>query len=203
MRFSLNKMLIAVGVFSLLVSLASLPRLNQQRMVSNGIRYANESWPTHAVIYDWPPRSDSSTGILITSHVDRDSGLTIQTRAESTFREAHNREIDRLLSLNGPPEYSLRDLVPTDTEIHRMFTATTMETVEQFPHQPTASINLQFGGALSIKTTGTEFTKGASMYIGYNMPVYVQKHESLIYVKLGDKWMGVFHSDGRLLFEVH
>ena len=196
-------MLIAVGVFSLLIFLASLPRLNRQRMVANGIRYANESWPTHAVIYDWPPRSDSSTGILITSHVDRDSGLIIESRGESRFRDAYNRELDRLLSLNGPPDYSLRDLVPTDTEIHRIFTTGTMETVEQFPYQLTPSMNLQFRNALYIKTTGTEFTKGVSMCIDYDMPVYVQKHESLIYVKLGDKWMGVFHPDGRLLFEAH
>ena len=203
MRFGLKKMLIAFTVVALLMFVASIPLMHRQRMIANGVRYANESWPTHAVVYDWPPRTDSSTGIQITRHVDRESGLIIQNRSESEFRDAYNGEINRLLSANGPPDYSLSDILPAKTEIHRMFTSAKMNIAGQFPHQLTESIRLDFDGALHIETTGTEFMKGASMCIDYNLPVHVHQTESLIYVKLGGEWMGVFLHDGRPLFEVY
>ena len=127
----------------------------------------------------------------------------IQSRCESEFRDAYNGEINRLLSTNGLPPYSLTDVLPTNAEIHRMFTSGKMNVIERFPHQLTDSIKLDFDGGLHIETNRKENTRSASMCIDYDLPVFVNENDSLVYVKLGTRWMGVFLPDGRLLFEVN
>lgn len=203
MRYSCKRLLILFTVISIAIFLVALPFVHQQRMIFRGVSSADESWATNAVIFEWPTPESTISGLRIWHHVDRDSGLMIQTRAPSDFCDAYNSEIRNLLHEHGAPQYSLTDVLPTDAEIGNTFLSGNMKPIANFPTKLTESIRLNVDGSLHIETTGTEFTKGMSMCVDYKNSVYTFDDGTLIYVRSGNHWMGVFHYDGRLLFTVN
>ena len=205
MQFSLKKLLAIVVLISLVVFGASVIfRVHHERTIAQGIRHANETWENNATIYEWPTRTTTSGSRQILHFVDRQTGLRLINEPDGRFSRANNSEVRKLLDKNGPQKYAIdvAEKLPTDRELENMFSSAEMKLVQNFPVELTDSIRLEFTDRLEITTTGPEFTGQMYYAVDFGDPVYTSMNESIIYVRSGNYWLGVFLRDGRLLFEV-
>ena len=188
---------------SVVLFIGSLPYVINQRNKARGIHAANQVWGEHSVLYKWPLGETKIGKLWITHHVDRETGLFVKTRTKTEFRDAFNNQIQNLVQKHGPPDYSIKEIIPTDAEIQNAYVSNESTRIEIFPCQLTPAIKLEFDRALSITTKSSTHSKGMEMGVDYDQPVYTLRNGKIIYIRLGNEWMGVFHEDGRLIFSVN
>jgi len=172
-----------------------------------GLSVADREWAAgEACVYG--QRFQFSADLRMVYSVDPDTGLPRRERwYDWGATDAYNARIAELIRLYGLPPDSLKEFVPSAEQLAAWFDSDDLAEIPAFPHQLTPDIvvtNRGFTGQagktfaydqmmMTISTPGGSEIPSA----GDGLPVFGKVNDPILILRHGDKWVGVFHKDGR------
>ncbi|MGN6369369.1 MAG: hypothetical protein ACTHN5_14010 [Phycisphaerae bacterium] len=204
----------------LLATAAAIPiayaHIHRWELERTGRQIAEDSW--HAGNASIRIRSMPSAtfpgDIDVEVKYDPTTGLPLEHDFRHGWESANNSCLHELVAVNGRPAWAA-PTIPSSADLAALLSSPDFTEVTTFPYDATPSITLihggtvtKFGGVMSSSGSALSVATARSGLCGIGssrQPTFIRRdpaYPSLIFIRDGKTWLGVFTADGLCVAEV-